>query len=42
MTVVAGRLGLQFAGEQPRYAGPGETIILKAGCWAPLVERWYD
>jgi len=25
MTVVAGRLGLQFAGEQPRYAGPGET-----------------
>ena len=27
MTVVAGRLGLQFAGEQPRYAGPGETII---------------
>ena len=31
MTVVAGRLGLQFAGEQPRYAGPGETIILKRG-----------
>jgi uncharacterized cupin superfamily protein len=29
MTVLAGKLGLQFAGEQPRYVEPGETIILK-------------
>jgi quercetin dioxygenase-like cupin family protein len=38
MTVVAGRLGLQFAGEQPRYAGPGETIILKRG----VGHRWWN
>ena len=38
MTVVAGKLGLQFAGEQPRYAGPGETIILKRG----VGHRWWN
>jgi hypothetical protein len=38
MTVVAGRLGLQFAGEQPRYAGPGETVILKQG----VGHRWWN
>jgi hypothetical protein len=38
MTVVAGRLGLQFAGEQPRYAGPGETIVLKQG----VGHRWWN
>ena len=36
--VVAGRLGLQFAGEQPRYAGPGETIVLKQG----VGHRWWN
>ena len=38
MTVVAGKLGLQFAGEQPRYAGPGETVILKRG----VGHRWWN
>jgi len=38
MTVVAGKLGLQFAGEQPRYAEPGETIILKRG----VGHRWWN
>ena len=38
MTVVAGRIGLQFAGEQPRYAGPGETIVLKRG----VGHRWWN
>ena len=42
ITVVAGRLRLQFAGEQPRYAEAGETLHLEAGRWAPLVECWYD
>jgi uncharacterized cupin superfamily protein len=38
MTVVAGKLGLQFDGEQPRYAGPGETVILKQG----VGHRWWN
>jgi len=38
MTVVAGKLGLQFAGEQPRYAEAGETIILKRG----VGHRWWN
>ena len=37
MTVVAGRPGLQFAGEPPRYTGPGEAIILKRG----VGHRWW-
>jgi len=38
MTVVAGKLGLQFDGEQPRYAWPGETVILKQG----VGHRWWN
>ena len=38
ISVVAGKLGLQFAGEQPRYAEPGETIILKRG----VGHRWWN
>ena len=38
ITVVAGKLGLQFAGEQPRYAEPGETIILKRA----VGHRWWN
>ena len=38
MTVLAGKLGLQFAGEQPRYAESGETIILKRG----VGHRWWN
>ena len=29
MHVVAGKLGFQSVGEAPRYAGPGETMILR-------------
>jgi quercetin dioxygenase-like cupin family protein len=38
VTVVAGKLGLQFAGEPPRYAKAGETIILKRG----VGHRWWN
>jgi quercetin dioxygenase-like cupin family protein len=38
MTVVAGRIGLQFAGEEPRYGGPGETVFLKRG----IGHRWWN
>ena len=38
MTVVAGKLGLQCDGEQPRYAEPGETVILKQG----VGHRWWN
>jgi uncharacterized cupin superfamily protein len=38
MTVVAGKLGHQCAGEQPRYAEPGETIIFKRG----IGHRWWN
>lgn len=31
MTVVAGRLGYQLKGEQPRYAGVGESVVFPAG-----------
>ena len=35
---MAGKLGLQFAGEQPRYAEAGEAIILKRG----VGHRWWN
>ena len=35
---MAGKLGLQFASEQPRYAEAGETIILKRG----VGHRWWN
>src|SRR6266487_6674097 len=38
ITVVAGKLGLQFAGEPPRYAEAGETLILKRG----VGHRWWN
>lgn len=30
-TVQKGRIGYQMLGEQPQFAGPGETVIFKAG-----------
>jgi quercetin dioxygenase-like cupin family protein len=30
-TVVSGKLGYQVLGEEKKYAGPGETILFKAG-----------
>jgi quercetin dioxygenase-like cupin family protein len=38
MTVVAGKLGFQTVGEQPRYAGPGETMIFAPG----IGHRWWN
>ena len=38
MTVVAGKLGFQILGEQPRYAGPGETTIFAPG----VGHRWWN
>jgi quercetin dioxygenase-like cupin family protein len=38
MTVVAGKLGFQIVGEQPRYAGPGETVIFAPG----VGHRWWN
>ena len=38
MTVVAGKLGFQTVGEQPRYAGPGETMIFAPG----VGHRWWN
>jgi uncharacterized cupin superfamily protein len=31
LTVVEGRIGYQRLGEAPQYAGPGETVVFKAG-----------
>lgn len=31
LTVVEGRIGYQRPGEEPRYAGPGETVTFPAG-----------
>jgi quercetin dioxygenase-like cupin family protein len=31
LTVQGGRLGYQRLGEEPRFAGPGETVTFKAG-----------
>ncbi len=31
LTVVGGKLGYQIMGEEPRYAGPGETVLFKRG-----------
>lgn len=31
LTVVEGRLGYQVLGEEPRFAGPGETVAFAAG-----------
>ena len=42
ITVVAGKLGLQFAGEYLALRRGGRDDHLEAGRWAPLVERWYD
>ena len=38
MTVVTGKLGFQTVGEQPRYAGPGETMIFAPG----VGHRWWN
>ena len=38
MTVVSGKLGFQTAGEEPRYAGPGETKIFACG----VGHRWWN
>ncbi len=38
MTVVAGKLGFQINGEQPRYASPGETMIFAPG----VGHRWWN
>ena len=39
MTVEAGRVGVQIAGEPEFFAGPGETITFAPGRRAPLLER---
>jgi quercetin dioxygenase-like cupin family protein len=31
LTVVEGRLGYQVQGEEPQFAGPGETVLFKEG-----------
>jgi quercetin dioxygenase-like cupin family protein len=31
LTVVKGRIGYQVQGEEPKYAGPGETVIFRRG-----------
>lgn len=31
LTVVEGRIGCQRLGESPQFAGPGETVMFKAG-----------
>src|SRR5688572_21233363 len=31
LTVVQGRIGYQRLGQEPQYAGPGETVAFKAG-----------
>ena len=31
MTVISGRMGYQVLGEEPQYAGPGETVVFAAG-----------
>src|SRR5688500_17719278 len=31
ITVLEGRIGYQWPGEEPRFAGPGETITFHAG-----------
>ena len=31
LTVVEGRIGYQRKGEEPRFAGPGETVVFKPG-----------
>jgi quercetin dioxygenase-like cupin family protein len=38
LTVVAGRIGHQFEGEEPRYATAGETVALKRG----IAHRWWN
>lgn len=30
-TVVSGKIGYQISGEEPRYGGPGETVVFKRG-----------
>jgi quercetin dioxygenase-like cupin family protein len=31
LTVVAGKMGYQILGEEPKFASPGETVVFKAG-----------
>jgi len=31
MTVITGKIGYQVLGEEKQYAGPGETVLFKAG-----------
>jgi mannose-6-phosphate isomerase-like protein (cupin superfamily) len=37
-TVVSGTLGYQRLGEEPRFAGPGETVVFPAG----VIHRWFN
>ncbi len=49
ITVVSGKIGYQVLGEEKKYAGPGETVLFKAGVahkfWnagnEPLIGRGY-
>lgn len=38
LTVVKGRIGYQIQGEQPQYAGIGETVIFKKRRSTPVLE----
>jgi len=38
ITVIEGRMGYQLAGEDPREAGPGETVVLPRG----VAHRWWN
>jgi mannose-6-phosphate isomerase-like protein (cupin superfamily) len=37
-TVKSGKLGYQRLGEEPRYAGPGESVVFPAG----VAHRWFN
>jgi len=38
MTVVSGKLGYQVAGQEPQFAGPGETAIFAPG----VAHKWWN
>ena len=38
ITVVAGRMGYQLEGDEPREAGPGDTVLLPRG----IAHRWWN
>jgi quercetin dioxygenase-like cupin family protein len=33
LTVVSGTMAYQVPGEEPKYAGPGETVLFEKGVW---------